>query len=332
MNKDPFEEFEFKPLTEGLGFHKKAEQIKADRDGSRLAHDRVARTIPDRPPVTSSPSPPAKNAGTTFTGTLSAANAMPTPASDSISKIMATLPPSFGSPGLDFLEDAPTKKLTPVPGALAGGVPAAPAYKNAEFQSRLEESFAKAFPKSAVRARGEAELPKEPKGIFGKTRVRANAATIKTPVKTVAGEMLFTRPSSIPSAIVDGLAVLGISVLCLVIILLMTKADLVGLLTNAQTDGAAQLHLGILYVVMLQLYMLVCRSFVGATLGEWSFDTQLGTNEDQQQAAYPLKVVGRTLIMTATAFVLPIVSYLMDRDLLEPITGLALYSHDQDLK
>jgi hypothetical protein len=343
MNNDPFEEFEFKPLTEGLGFHKKAEQVKADKDLSRLTHDRVSRSVPERPPVSPQPSAQAmapSGGATTFTGTLNAANAnlnttasaaAPTPASDSISKIMSTLPPSFGSPSLDFLEEKKPATRAAIPGSLASQAPPlAPAYKNAEFQSRLEESFAKAFPKSAVRTRAEAKSETETKKRTLKSAMTAAAPVAPAPFSTTGGA-LFARAASIPSAIVDGFAVLGISVLCLVIILMLTKADLVGLLTNAQTDGPAQMHLVILFVVMLQLYMLVCRSFVGATLGEWSFDTQLGSNDDQQQSAYPLKVVGRTLLITATAFVLPVLSALLNRDLMAPLTGLSLFSHDENL-
>ena len=39
---DPFDEFEFKPLTEGLGFHKKAEQLKSDVKSTRLDQEKIA--------------------------------------------------------------------------------------------------------------------------------------------------------------------------------------------------------------------------------------------------------------------------------------------------
>ena len=45
-----FDEFEFKPLTEGLGFHKKAEKIKTEIKSASLARETTARAIPEAPP------------------------------------------------------------------------------------------------------------------------------------------------------------------------------------------------------------------------------------------------------------------------------------------
>jgi hypothetical protein len=84
---DPFEEFEFKPLTDGLGFHKKAEKIKTDIRSSGLAQEKTARTIPESPRSLMN---------------SSASNEIARPATKSISDLIAQLPPS-----LDFLEEKP---------------------------------------------------------------------------------------------------------------------------------------------------------------------------------------------------------------------------------
>ncbi|RYG58242.1 hypothetical protein EON80_27370, partial [bacterium] len=83
--------------------------------------------------------------------------------------------------------------------------------------------------------------------------------------------------------------------------------------------------LAMLFVAVLQMYMLTARSFFGASLGEWAFDLQVGTDDQQRSAVYPLQVAWRTLLMTFTGFiVLPLLSLVFNRDLAQPLTGLAL--------
>jgi hypothetical protein len=84
--------------------------------------------------------------------------------------------------------------------------------------------------------------------------------------------------------------------------------------------------LALLFVSVLQLYMLTARSFFGASLGEWAFDLQLGTDEEQQKTFFPLLSALRTLVITFTGFViLPIISLLAKRDITRHIGGLQLY-------
>ena len=128
------------------------------------------------------------------------------------------------------------------------------------------------------------------------------------------------------AGIVDGMVVAGMSVVLLVCILLITRVNLMGLLTNAQTDGPTQIHLALLFISVLQLYLLTARSFLGASLGEWAFELQLGTDEDHRRMIYPLQVAWRSMLMTITGFiVLPLISTLVGRDLAKFATGLQLY-------
>ena len=98
------------------------------------------------------------------------------------------------------------------------------------------------------------------------------------------------------------------------------------MLSNAKTDGATQLHLGLLFLAVLQMYMLTARAFFGATLGEWAFELQMGTDKDQQRGIYPVQVMLRSLIMTFTGLILiPLLSFAFNRDLAKYLTGLQLY-------
>lgn len=49
MSNDPFEEFEFRPLTEGLGFHKKSEPRQAGRSAAEPARFELNNGIPEAP-------------------------------------------------------------------------------------------------------------------------------------------------------------------------------------------------------------------------------------------------------------------------------------------
>lgn len=303
--QDFFEEFEFKPLSEGLGFHRKAEQIKTSIADTRLGDMQSGRIIPDRPSMMTEPA---------------AAKPAATPASDSISKLMANLPPMKTS-SLDFVEEkkTPISKTTkqvaseltrPMAAATAAPIVSDRGFRQSEFQKSLEESFSKAFPQPTVR----------------KTKVN----TARTQTAAAVETSLTPMAANLSSAIVDALTVAGISILCLVILLTITHADLFGLLNNAQTDNITQVNLVLLFLSTLQLYMLVARSFLGLTLGEWAFDTQLGSTADQTRASYPLKVAWRTLLITGTAFVLPLISMIARQDILRPLTGLQLFGRGND--
>jgi len=126
MAMDPMDEFEFKPITEGLGFHKKAEKIKADvkSASSSLVQDRVARSVPDRAPEGASNRGSGhsndrtpNHFGEQISSKASSLNDLATSlgltgpqvnsfgmssrsATQSISDLIASLPPS-----LDFIED-----------------------------------------------------------------------------------------------------------------------------------------------------------------------------------------------------------------------------------
>jgi hypothetical protein len=364
---DPFDDFEFKPLTDGLGFHKKAEKIKADVKSTKLDESPLtSNSIPAAPPrFTETPrasTPPS-------TSTLGSA---PTarPASQSISDLIASLPPS-----LDFVETptpmaplsapvgqsanataggsnlsrpqifqplARTETKTPEfksplnlsstgsssgAGPTLGSVlpPPTAAPGSSVYREKMNESFAKAFPHAEQRTR-------TPEGatVGGMSRSSnrtAGSAAPMTDAEKAAQKALEKNaaPHNMPGAILDAMVTLGISTIFLVCILAITRVNLMGLLTNANTDTSTQVHLAMLFVAVLQMYMLTARSFFGASLGEWAFDLQVGTDDQQRSAVYPLQVAWRTLLMTFTGFlVLPLLSLLFKRDLAQPLTGLGL--------
>ncbi len=378
---DPFEEFEFKPLTEGLGFHKKAEKIKTDIMSANLSRDLMRETAtrpatsekPKQSSIFSDHEAPVTPAATTpykaMTSQTSASAITREPsktASQSISELMASLPPS-----LDFLDDKPdltrpseavrnstlsfststasvptaplaasnterdasldrptifqplareeykspiatgptVGSVLPAPGTKAGSLsitPAAavpaPMVQNSAYRERMNEGFAKAFPQ------GEKAVEKS----------RATATEAAAGLAPVA--------TNFAASLIDAMVVAGISTILLVCIITITKINLIALLSNASTDGSTQMNLALLSLAVLQVYMLISRVFAGATLGEWAFDLQLGTNEQQRTLLYPAQVLWRTLVNTITGLILvPLLSFAFNRDLSKYLSGTQLY-------
>jgi hypothetical protein len=107
---------------------------------------------------------------------------------------------------------------------------------------------------------------------------------------------------------------------------MVTKVDLSAILRGLNNDEITLISLGVFFVAVIQMYVVTARSFFGRTLGEWTFDVQLGKTEDQSKTFYPLKVVARSLLVTATGLiVLPILSLVVGRDLAGDLLGLHLY-------
>lgn len=373
-----FEEFEFKPLTDGLGFHKKAEPPKVDAKvlatatgqpspglpqkeflrGTLPDHDFVEDESPSRKKSQSiseliAALPPsldfldekaeaaAKSVPESFTkpqifypfgqqetaksiqSTAIAAKATATKATatkvtvakDLTSRtdytIPGSLPSTLNKPAPPVVPANPTSFSLPTPGTPAltmKGTPTPPAGRSA-YKSRIEESLARAFPTVDSQQAPAAAL-------------RSPQATAQK-IEPMAETELVPVAFNFGAAFLDAMVITGVSALFLVSILLITKVDLMKLLSHTQTDRITQIHLGILYVAVLHLYMLTSRSFFGATLGEWVFDLQLGSESEQQSTFYPLKVMWRALLVSLTGFVLlPLLSILSGRDLSGVLSGL----------
>lgn len=405
---DSEENFQFKPLTEGLGFHKKADKIKSEIKSTNLGRETASRVIPEPPPKSlmfdkfeDDEKAPASKSTSTSTAMPKASRSFdadidaPTmkasrsfdsisdapaasesnyrTASQSISELMASLPPS-----LDFLDEKPdlartATPITPIssrtPPKLAGPAAAsqsmttsiAPAPENRpqifqplarpDYKEEIKPATSSAGPTSGPTIGSVLPPPGTKAGTTMSTapaaaaipaplvtqkvspyREKMNEAFTKAfphTEKTKATETeedLIATNVSLPATFIDALMVAGLSTILLVCILTITKINLIGMLSNAATDGPTQLNLFLLFLAVLQMYMLISRAFFGATLGEWAFDQQLGTDADQRNIWYPVQVLGRTLVNTATGLVvLPLLSFAFKRDLAKYITGLQIY-------
>lgn len=254
---DPFEEFEFKPLTEGLGFHKKK-------------------------------SPTAKSSA------------------DLDSSFEVTKPgSSFSHTGLSLLEEEGLDPLrSPLPRKNSGPAPE----PEATSTSTAVDEILKTLQKNR-----RLDFENKPA-----TKISAQV----TPRKVEYKEDVW----NFSSALLDGMLVMAASLLCMIVLLMITKADLIANLTHPDDGGMIYLSTFALLATVTFIYLVVNRMFTGSTPGEWAFEQRLGKPPELETYQYPLKVAARSLLVIATGFiVLPILSLILKKDIAGKITGAKLY-------
>lgn len=134
---------------------------------------------------------------------------------------------------------------------------------------------------------------------------------------------------SFASMLLDSAVVLALSLLFLVSLVLVTGVNLTAVVSSSQTEFATQLSMIVLYVAVFEMYVIILRSFFGRTVGEWTFELQMGRDEQIAKANYPALVLWRTLLSLLTGILLlPILSLLFGRDLAATFTGLQLYKKE----
>ncbi len=252
---DPFEEFEFKPLTEGLGFHKKK---------------------------------------------TSAQKAVDFDLSLEVSKPVQSL----NNAGLALLEENVADPLrSPLPRKPT--TPAAVEPKTSSSSSAVDEIL------KTLQKNRRLDFQNKSTG-----KITAQAPKVSEYAEDVW---------NLSSAFLDGMLVIAASILCMIIVLIVTKADLIANLSNPDKGGMIYLSTSALLTSVSFIYLLVNRMFVGSTPGEWAFEQRIGQPEDMTSAMYSLKVLARCALVIATGFiVLPVLSVLFKKDIAGEITGAPL--------
>lgn len=262
---DPLDDFQFKPLTEGLGFHKKKNEPAPTSRVQSTTNSEAGFTENRRTEAR-----PETRANTLLETPLprrrqERARTIPTiedevsPGNSAVDEILKTL---NKKKDLDFINKPEMQKQTPA------------------------------------------------------------AAAKKAPATTTVTS---TELPSFMAATLDAMLIIAASLLCLIVMLTITKVDLIGNLTRPDGDGMVYTSTVALFLAVTFIYMVVHRVFMGATPGEWAFDQQLGTDEQINRPTYVLKVISRTLLTMVTGFVvLPLLSMLFQRDLAGNWTGAPL--------
>lgn len=342
---DPFEEFEFKPLTQGLGFHQNKKKNSLSKDL------RSKSDLPESIPM----------------GLLDEQEVQPRNQAEAYKDLMRTLTQDNE---IDLEEDSkPTGILKPQETSVKSHALAA-----AESLKAMTDELSVEVPEAAV----EAELPElelseplprksdaalevsalEPDmglpdlnpatevppmselpdiledapaktSTFDIPRDAMKSSTTQRGASNAPGPSpLEPAPVSFSAAVLDFVFVIALAGIFLVSLLLVTQVPLQNVLFNFQNDLFTRFSFVVLLVAVMQMYVVIARSFFGRTLGEWTFDLQMGNDKDIESPIYPLKIVLRSLITVGTGLItLSLLSFVFQRDLAAKLTGVQLYRH-----
>lgn len=308
---DVFDEFEFKPLTNGLGFHKKAATLKEQLKKSGALESEMVGMPKGLPAnLLDDAAGPIKNSipdiGSGLEKNPYKLKKQPIHDLD----FTETLPREPKKSAMDVEMPRPIQSPFPKPEAFrqpfipaTPGAPSIPAVPPAPaVDSRVEEA------KKLLRHQ---EL--------------SNVGTRRGAADSPQG-LLIAASTSVPSAILDFVVVVALTLIFMVALMLVTGVDLGLVMTNIGDDLLTQISGLALFMSVMQMYVIISRSFYGCTLGEWTFDHQLGQSQDQERSSYPLRVALRSFVIILSGVILlPILSLLIGRDLAGRLSGTQLY-------
>lgn len=291
------EDFEFKPITEGLGFHKKQVSLK---DETKKAQDHIVRT--SKAVLESSDLQKVRQPETVR----------------SVKDLIASFP---ALDGLDFVEEENKQKI-----------------QVKEALPRMDVGAQQLRPEQVLKS-ADPELRVNPEVFQRKidvVDVKPLISTITPPVvaapvekKLSEKKMVITlqeRNPSMATYLIDAFTIIGLTNVFMAALLLVTKVDVLFVLTHPQTDILTKISVGVVTLSVSLFYLLVSRTFFSKTLGEWATDYQLGTNEQTLQMSYPLRVTMRALVTTITGIiVLPLLSLITRKDIVGILSGVKLH-------
>jgi hypothetical protein len=301
-NMDPFDEFEFKPLTDGLGFHKKSVSLKEGLKNSGVLEDEL-QGIPTSMPknmLEDIPKAPVKKH--TFDDVLSALEKTPLNR-----KASAPVDLQFTEPLPRTGKEQPKKEIK----AMEPELPS-----NSPFPR--PEAYKK--PVIPVTPGTPAIIKQNP------SQTQLNSVGTRRGAADSPQRKLMPATVSFASATLDLIICTALALVFLAASLTVTKVDLNVVLANLNRDVMTQIALFVMFVAVMQMYVVISRAIFGRTLGEWTFDLQIGRDEEQKQGSYPLKVAFRSFLNIVTGIVLlPLVSALLGRDIAGQLSGVKLY-------
>jgi hypothetical protein len=295
---DPFDEFEFKPLTDGLGFHKKKST------GQKF--NKEEETFTSKKFI--------KDQGLSLLDEVNV-NPLSTP-----------LPRKKINPGLGKIsinqnaesnfdinsDSSPTNPVDDILKTLQ---------KNRRFNIEEESNGNKALSNSVTTST-----------ILNSTKPLQQISSFKSATKTMAKTTELIAPKAkesskalswtFESSLLDAMLITAASILCMIILLVITKTDLIGNLTHPDDNGMIYLSTLGMFAVVSFIYLSVNRIFLGYTPGEWAFDERIGNPEDLNSKSYSIKIIARSALVVLTGFILlPIISMLFRKDIAGQITG-----------
>lgn len=298
IENDPFEEFEFKPLTEGLGFHSQAKpaaiaakvDAKSEFKSELKNENKVDSKIWGKPDLKFEARrevarTEAARSEKNYVDDLLDLNSLETGKLDQ---------PLLRTPLLKRTNTA-NSELPPVPSS-----------------AKVDEVM-----------KG---LQKHNWDFKENSKTKAQRKALNAPPEF----MYHASGYDLSAVVLDAMLVVAAFLGSLISLLMVTQIDLIAAISTASTEMLAA-TLGSLFAAICWVYLSVNRLFLGSTPGEWVFDQRLGPAEAQGSASYALKSVLRpTLIILTGLATLPLISMIVGRDLLGRLMNLEL--HQKSLK
>lgn len=302
------DDFEFKPLTDGLGFHKK----KTVSDNS--TRSKVSSESPfARPNSHMTSTTAARNQTMNFIETEEDARpTTKTPHATLSTRVQNSRPKGREIPVIEDEISPGNKAVDQIIKSFK--------HNDLDFEQQKMRSNRPYQPS------GSTEALKEIEKISDNTSIKLELKSTKKNVdqNKITFEFEKTYPHLLAN-VLDTMLVLAATMLCMIVLLTITKVDLITHITNPNSDPTIFYAIAGLFFSVILTYNLVTRVFLQATPGEWAFDIQLGDEEQAKSWTYPLKIILRTVIYAITGFfIFALISRLFKKDLIGSLCGLSL--------
>ncbi len=300
------DDFEFRPITKGLGFHKKPISLKEEVVKTELINKALPKSVPHRPAARFLQQEASVDEALTYEDILlSLGESEPVRALDSMADSIEYDVHSTES----VLEDLDLSKT----------------FQREQQASPDIQPSEVSMPTMPLRDIDQ-NIERKPFSTPRPTIMPRPGTNVRRSSSNAPESKLEKAPICVGSMVLDSVLVTSLSLIFTVSLLYVTQVSVPLFLSNLKSDLPTQLSFGVLYLSLYQMYVVVTRSFFGSTLGEWTFEHQLGNEKDQKRGLYPLKVVWRSLIIVMTGFVvLPLLSFIFRKDIIGFFSGLDLY-------
>lgn len=129
------------------------------------------------------------------------------------------------------------------------------------------------------------------------------------------------------AAIIDWLIILAMSLIAVVILSQVGTSEVMQTMKWLFAKSASEKSFLGLLIICGWVYFIVVRTYLGATIGEWTCDLRLGKPSERMQKRYVLRNFARTsIVIVSGLFVIPVLSLIFKKDLAGSFSGLYIYS------
>ena len=336
------DEFQFKPINEGLGFHKKRHPLNLDSDQNTnisalsLVEDELPQKAEKVKPLHNNNKyqhrssthpvfqqkdkeiPSISDPGIQFDSEIDK-NVF-----DETQRIMTDQSDIFSSPfkpytqsqNLTSTPQSPSHKINATPGSTQWPLTQPQNSPQPQSQSSYTPPSHPIYPNASTTGPTTHHLD---------PLTSQKTQTDKAKASLSFSQKVQNHAPHLGAWLLDLFIIVGLIHIFIVPLLMITQVNASYILTNVQSDLALQISLTILFLAVLNFYLMTTRCFFGATLGEWACDIALGNVQKRNSPTYPILVAWRCFVMTITGVItLPFLGLLTRKDILGKFTFIQL--------